>query len=32
MIELLNKNTPIEKIMLRGGWKSEASEMRYLQS
>jgi hypothetical protein len=31
-LDLLNKNVPLEKIMLRGGWKSEASAMRYLQS
>jgi len=31
-IDLLNKNIPLEKIMLRGGWKSETSAMRYLQS
>ena len=31
-LDLLNKNIPLEKIMLRGGWKSEASAMRYLQS
>ena len=31
-IDLLNKNIPLEEIMLRGGWKSEASAMRYLQS
>jgi len=31
-IDLLNKNVPLEKIMLRGGWKSETSAMRYLQS
>jgi len=30
--DLLDKNTPLEKIMLRGGWKSETSAMRYLQS
>ena len=30
-IDLLNKNIPLEKIMLRGGWKSEASAMRYLR-
>jgi hypothetical protein len=30
-LDLLNKNIPLEKIMLRGGWKSEASAMRYLQ-
>jgi len=29
---LLEKNIPLEKIMLRGDWKSEASRMRYLQS
>jgi len=31
-IDLLDKNIPLEKIMLRGGWKSETSAMRYLQS
>ena len=31
-LDLLNKNIPIEKIMLRGGWKSEASAIRYLKS
>ncbi len=31
-IDLLNKKIPLEKIMLRGGWKSETSAMRYLQS
>jgi integrase len=31
-LDLLDKNIPQEKIMLRGGWKSEASAMRYLQS
>jgi site-specific recombinase XerD len=31
-LDLLNKNIPLEKIMLRGGWKSETSAMRYLQS
>ncbi len=31
-LELLDKNIPLEKIMLRGGWKSESSAMRYLQS
>jgi len=31
-LDLLDKNIPLEKIMLRGGWKSEASAMRYLQS
>jgi len=28
----LDKNIPLEKIMLRGGWKSETSAMRYLKS
>ena len=31
-LDLLDRNIPLEKIMLRGGWKSEASAMRYLQS
>ena len=31
-LDLLSKNIPLEKIMLRGGWKSETSAMRYLQS
>jgi len=31
-LDLLNKNILLEKIMLRGGWKSETSAMRYLQS
>jgi len=30
--DLLDKNIPLEKIMLRGGWKSETSAIRYLQS
>jgi len=30
-LDLLDKNIPLEKIMLRGGWKSETSAMRYLQ-
>ena len=29
-LDLLDKNIPLEKIMLRGGWKSEISAMRYL--
>jgi hypothetical protein len=28
----LMQGTPIEKIMLRGGWHSESSVIRYLQS
>lgn len=31
-LDLLNKGIPLEKIMLKGGWKSETSAMRYLQS
>jgi len=31
-LDLLDKNIPLEKIMLRGGWKSETSAMRYLQN
>lgn len=31
-LDLLNKGIPLEKIMLKGGWKSETSPMRYLQS
>jgi len=31
-IDLLKKGMPIEKIMLKGGWKSEATAIRYLRS
>jgi len=31
-IDLLEQNVSLEKIMLRGGWKSESSAIRYLQS
>jgi integrase len=31
-LDLLDKNIPLEKIMLRGGWKSETNAMKYLQS
>jgi len=31
-LDLLDKNIPLEKIMLKGGWKSETSAMRYLQN
>jgi len=31
-LDLLDRNIPLEKIMLRGDWKSETSAMRYLQS
>lgn len=30
-LDLLNRGIPLEKIMLRGGWKSETSAVRYLQ-
>ena len=29
-LDLLIKNIPLDKIMLRGGWKSETSAMRYI--
>lgn len=31
-VDLLEKGTPLERIMLRGGWKSETIAMRYLRS
>ena len=31
-IDLLEKGIPIEKIMLKGGWKSEATAIRYLRN
>ena len=31
-IDLLEKGMPIEKIMLKGGWKSEATAIRYLRN
>ena len=31
-LDLLDKNIPLEKIMLRDGWKLETIAMRYLQS
>ena len=31
-LDLLDKDIPLEKIMFRGGWKSETSAMRYFQS
>ena len=31
-IDLLDKGIPIERIMLRGGWKSERTAMRYLRN
>lgn len=30
-LDLLKRGVPIEKIMLRGGWKSESTALRYLQ-
>jgi len=30
-LELLKRGVPMEKIMLRGGWQSEASALRYLR-
>ena len=29
-LDVLIKNIPLDKIIFRGGWKSEASAMRYL--
>jgi len=29
--EMLSKGIPLEGIMLRGGWRSEITEMRYLK-
>ena len=31
-LDLLEQGESLDRIMLRGGWKSEASAMRYLQS
>ena len=31
-LDLLMAGTPLEKIMLRGGWTSESSVIRYLQA
>ncbi|MGB0958486.1 MAG: tyrosine-type recombinase/integrase [Litorivicinus sp.] len=30
-LDLLKRGVPLEKIMLRGGWKSESSALRYLR-
>lgn len=30
-LDLLKRGVPMEKIMLRGGWKSESSALRYLR-
>jgi len=31
-VDMLSKGIPPERIMLRGGWKSEITAMRYLRS
>lgn len=31
-LDLLKRGVPLEKIMLRGGWKSETTALRYLRS
>ena len=31
-LDLLEKGMPLERIMLRGDWKSESTAMRYLRS
>ena len=31
-IDMLARGVPLEKIMLRGGWKSESTAMRYLRN
>ena len=31
-LDLLDKGMPLEKIMLRGGWKSENTALRYLRN
>jgi len=30
--DLVDKGVPLEKIMLRGGWKSENTALRYLRN
>jgi hypothetical protein len=30
-IDLLTTGTPLEKIMLKGGWKTESTALRYLR-
>ena len=30
-LDLLKRGVPMEKIMLRGGWKSESTALRYLR-
>ena len=31
-LDMLERGIPLEKIMLRGGWKSESTAMRYLRN
>jgi len=31
-VDLLDKGVPLERIMLRGGWKSENIALRYLRN
>lgn len=31
-LDMLERGVPLEKIMLRGGWKSESTAMRYLRN
>ena len=31
-LDMLERGVPLEKIMLRGGWKSEITAMRYLRN
>ena len=31
-LDLLDKGVPLERIMLRGGWKSENTALRYLRN
>ena len=31
-LDMLERRVPLEKIMLRGGWKSESTAMRYLRN
>jgi len=31
-VDLLDKGVPLERIMLRGGWKSENTALRYLKN
>jgi len=31
-LDLLNRGVPLEKIMLRGGWRSETTALKYLRS